>query len=66
MPSTHKQPKPWDTDDTDKWKIEPFTPQDNNGGIFSEESSFMVLFPKYREVYCKAQDWKLSTGQTVC
>lgn len=21
MPSTHKQEKPWDTDDIDKWKV---------------------------------------------
>ncbi|KAI0136022.1 eukaryotic type KH-domain (KH-domain type I) [Hypoxylon sp. NC0597] len=53
MPSTHKKDKPWDTDDIDKWKVEPFKPSDNAGGTFAEESSFAVLFPKYREVYLK-------------
>ncbi|KAI0013113.1 eukaryotic type KH-domain (KH-domain type I) [Xylariaceae sp. FL0662B] len=53
MPSTHKKEKPWDTDDIDKWKIEPFKPNDNAGGSFAEESTFAVLFPKYREVYLK-------------
>lgn len=23
MPSTHKQEKPWDTDDIDKWRVRP-------------------------------------------
>ncbi|KAI1074965.1 eukaryotic type KH-domain (KH-domain type I) [Whalleya microplaca] len=53
MPSTHKKDKPWDTDDIDKWKVEPFKPSDNAGGTFAEESTFAVLFPKYREVYLK-------------
>lgn len=60
MPSTHKQPKPWDTDDIDKWKVDPFTASDNIGGSFAEESSFGVLFPKYREVYLK-ESWPLIT-----
>ncbi|GAB7339931.1 hypothetical protein MBLNU457_6452t1 [Dothideomycetes sp. NU457] len=60
MPSTHNTDKPWDTDDIDKWKIEKFTPEDNKGGTFSEESSFSILFPKYREVYLK-QSWPLVT-----
>ncbi|TRX97614.1 hypothetical protein FHL15_001369 [Xylaria flabelliformis] len=47
------------TDDIDKWKIDPFLPtvslltaicrSDNVGGNLAEESSFIVLFPKYRE-----------------
>ncbi|KAI1828657.1 ribosomal RNA assembly protein KRR1 [Xylaria intraflava] len=53
MPSTNNAPKPWDTDDIDKWKIEPFQPSDNVGGTLAEESSFIVLFPKYREVYLR-------------
>ncbi|KAI6093550.1 eukaryotic type KH-domain (KH-domain type I) [Hypoxylon rubiginosum] len=53
MPSTHKRDKPWDTDDIDKWEVQPFKPEDNAGGTFAEESSFAVLFPKYREVYLK-------------
>ncbi|KAI0553694.1 ribosomal RNA assembly protein KRR1 [Xylaria curta] len=53
MPSTNNAPKPWDTDDIDKWKIDPFLPADNVGGNLAEESSFIVLFPKYREVYLR-------------
>lgn len=60
MPSTHNVDKPWDTDDIDKWKVDPFTPADNAGGTFTEESSFMTLFPKYREVYLR-QSWPLVT-----
>ncbi|KAK4982661.1 ribosomal RNA assembly protein krr1 [Elasticomyces elasticus] len=54
MPSTHKQDKPWDTGDVDKWKVDPFKPEDNVGGTFAEVSSYAVLFPKYRETYLKA------------
>ncbi|KAL2046990.1 hypothetical protein N7G274_001008 [Stereocaulon virgatum] len=60
MPSTHKRDKPWDTDDTDKWKEEPFQPSDNAAGTFTEESSFATLFPKYREVYLK-ESWPFIT-----
>ncbi|GAB1728767.1 hypothetical protein NU195Hw_g474t1 [Hortaea werneckii] len=60
MPSTYKKDKPWDTDDIDKWKEEPFTAEQNLGGTFSEESSFATLFPKYRELYLK-QSWPLIT-----
>jgi ribosomal RNA assembly protein len=60
MPSTHKKEKPWDTDDIDKWKTEPFKPEDNTGGTLTEESSFATLFPKYREVYLK-EAWPLVT-----
>ncbi|KAI9889862.1 MAG: ribosomal RNA assembly protein krr1 [Vezdaea aestivalis] len=60
MPSTHKLEKPWDTDDVDKWKIDTFEAADNIGGTFAEESSFVTLFPKYREIYLK-QAWPLIT-----
>jgi ribosomal RNA assembly protein len=57
MVSTHNKDKPWDTPDIDKWKIDEFKPEDNASGLpFTEESSFMTLFPKYREVYLK-QIW---------
>lgn len=60
MPSTHNTEKPWDTEDIDKWKIDKFEPTDNTGGTFTDESSFSVLFPKYREVYLK-EAWPLIT-----
>ena len=60
MPSTHNKDKPWDTEDVDKWKIAPFSAVDNAGGTFAEESSFSVLFPKYRELYLKTS-WPLIT-----
>lgn len=60
MPSTYKKDKPWDTEDTDKWKIDTFAPTDNLGGTFAEESSFATLFPKYREIYLK-EAWPLIT-----
>ncbi|KAL2356424.1 ribosomal RNA assembly protein mis3 [Cryomyces antarcticus] len=56
MPSTQNKDKPWDTDDIDKWKVDPFTPADNIAGTFTEESSFATLFPKYREVYLR-REW---------
>lgn len=57
MPSTHNRDKPWDTPDIDKWAIEQFNLEDNTSGLpFAEESSFMTLFPKYRETYLR-QVW---------
>lgn len=54
MVSTHNRDKPWDTPDIDKWHIDEFKPEDNASGLhFSEESSFMTLFPKYREQYLR-------------
>ncbi|RPD61985.1 ribosomal RNA assembly protein mis3 [Lentinus tigrinus ALCF2SS1-7] len=49
----HRKDKPWDTDDIDQWKIDPFQPTDNKAGAFTEESSFATLFPKYREKYLR-------------
>jgi ribosomal RNA assembly protein len=54
MPSTHNKDKPWDVEGIDKWKEEPFHPEDNKSGEpFLEESSFATLFPKYREGYLR-------------
>ncbi|EKM82919.1 hypothetical protein AGABI1DRAFT_82619 [Agaricus bisporus var. burnettii JB137-S8] len=50
---SHRKDKPWDTDDIDHWKIDPFKQDDNKGGAFTEESSFATLFPKYREKYLR-------------
>lgn len=41
-------------------QIDPFTAEDNVGGNFAEESSFVTLFPKYREVYLK-EAWPVVT-----
>ncbi|EIN10267.1 ribosomal RNA assembly protein mis3 [Punctularia strigosozonata HHB-11173 SS5] len=57
----HRKDKPWDTDDIDHWKIDPFTPEDNKGGTFTEESSFATLFPKYREKYLQ-EVWSAVTA----
>ena len=43
-----------------KAQVEAFTPRDNTGGTFAEESSFATLFPKYREVYLR-EAWPLVT-----
>ncbi|KAJ3104900.1 Ribosomal RNA assembly protein mis3 [Phlyctochytrium planicorne] len=48
----YRRDKPWDTDDIDKWKIEPFNAEEVTNP-FLEESSFATLFPKYRENYLK-------------
>ena len=48
--SQHDKPKPWDVDGTDRWKIDPFRREDNPTGLL-EESSFAMLFPKYRGTY---------------
>lgn len=41
-------------------QIEEFKPEDNAAGNFAEESSFMTLFPKYREMYLK-EAWPVVT-----
>ena len=57
MPSNKNTDKPWDTPDIDKWKIEPFKQEDLASQVpFLEESSFVTLFPKYREAYLQ-QIW---------
>ncbi|KAI9363997.1 ribosomal RNA assembly protein mis3 [Zopfochytrium polystomum] len=49
----YRRDKPWDTDDIDKWKVEPFKTDEKNDVPFLEESSFATLFPKYRETYLR-------------
>ncbi|KAF2094278.1 eukaryotic type KH-domain (KH-domain type I) [Rhizodiscina lignyota] len=46
--------------EADRSQIDAFKPEDNAGGTFAEESSFVTLFPKYREVYLK-EAWPLIT-----
>jgi ribosomal RNA assembly protein len=48
----YRKPKPWDTDDIEHWKIEPFKDTDNLHPL-TEESSFATLFPRYRENYIR-------------
>lgn len=43
----HRKDKPWDHEGIDHWTVPKFTKDDNPAGIL-EESSFAVLFPKYR------------------
>lgn len=45
--SQHDKPKPWDMEGTDHWSIQPLSKEDNPTGLL-EESSFAILFPKYR------------------
>ncbi|KAK9365838.1 hypothetical protein V1509DRAFT_631962 [Lipomyces kononenkoae] len=57
MPSTHNKDKPWDVPTIDKWHEPEFKQADNiSGQPFTEESSFVTLFPKYRESYLR-QVW---------
>ncbi|KAI9671063.1 MAG: hypothetical protein M1831_005148 [Alyxoria varia] len=58
MPSTHNREKEWDDDTVDKWHTPKFTPADNPAGPFASESTFTVLFPKYRERYLQ-ESWPL-------
>ncbi|GLD94218.1 hypothetical protein PINS_up002829 [Pythium insidiosum] len=65
----HRKDKPWDTDDIDHWKIDPWQDEiddEKNPGkklkmtSLLEESSFATLFPKYREKYLR-EVWPIVT-----
>lgn len=45
----------------DKWKVEPFGKEDMAGPL-TEESSFAVLFPSYREKYLR-EAWPQARGR---
>lgn len=55
----HRKPKPWDTDDINKWEVPEFKREDNQASLLAE-SSFATLFPKYREMYLK-EVWPVIT-----
>lgn len=42
------------------FQVQAFKAEDNAAGNFAEESSFVTLFPKYREVYLK-EAWPVIT-----
>ncbi|KAJ1479795.1 hypothetical protein T484DRAFT_2845157 [Baffinella frigidus] len=57
----YRRDKPWDTDDIDHWKVEPWE-KGQMAGPLLEESSFATLFPKYREAYLK-EAWPVITRE---
>ncbi|KAE9360859.1 KRR1 small subunit processome component [Phytophthora fragariae] len=65
----HRKDKPWDSEDIDHWKIDPWQDEvddaENVGKKIKmpnllEESSFATLFPKYREKYLR-EVWPIVT-----
>ena len=55
----HRKDKPWDHEGIDHWAI-PKCGKDENPSGLADESSFAVLFPKYREKYLR-ESWPLVT-----
>ena len=43
----HDKEKPWDHESINHWEVQKFSKEDNPTGLL-EESSFAILFPKYR------------------
>lgn len=58
----YRKDKPWDNDQIDHWKNEPWDEEKDvlPGGRLMDESSFATLFPKYRENYLR-QVWPVVT-----
>lgn len=59
----YRKDKPWDNDQIDHWKNQPWNEGDGDqlaGGRLLEESCFATLFPKYRENYLR-QVWPVVT-----
>jgi len=55
----YRKDKPWDSEDIDHWKIDPFKKGEMITNLM-EESSFATLFPKYREKYLQ-EIWSMVT-----
>ena len=52
--------KPWEDDTVDHWKVDPFERGEMKASL-TEESSFAVLFPTYREAYLR-ETWPQVTS----
>lgn len=60
----HDKPKPWDHEGIDHWAVPKFSKDDNPTGLL-EESSFAILFPKYRGAHCLVSQQLLAVVHTV-
>ncbi len=55
----YRRDKPWDDGTVDHWAVEEWKPEYLAAPLL-EESSFAILFPKYREKYLR-QVWPIVT-----